>query len=322
MNMRSALRLPTASLLLILPALGLVPALARAQPKAPPPASPASPGSEDQSVESLVARAQAASRAGDHAQAESLWTAAYARQPQPEYLLQIGDAARQVGGPAATARALRAYRRYLNEETQPDPADRLRVLSIIRELSERAHEPPPGPAQGPMDPNRPAVRGVAPAPDYQRSRADAPAQRLSMTAPPPKAMDQVILRPVPAPGTPAERSALRLRRAGLGLLFGGTLLGAVGGTLLGTSVSTAHDARKAPDYASYLEGRESALRLLGGGIACLSLAGAAVLAGSGVLLLGPRGAPPAAKERAARLSLTPLGAGLALTLTPAPGGAL
>lgn len=318
------MRLTTASLLLLLPVLGLVPSQVRAQAQTRAPEAPSA--NPEESLESLVARAQAASRAGDHAQAESLFSAAYARQPAPEYLLQMADAARQIGGAAATARALRAYRRYLNEEAQPDPADRLRVLSAIRELSERTQEAPagagPGPvlSKGPMDPRRPAVRGVAPAPDYQRTQSDQPAQRLSMTAP--AAMDQVILRPVPAPLSPAERSVLRLRRAGLGLLLGGTLLGAVGGTLLGASVSTAHDARKAPDYAAYLEGREGALRLLGGGIACLSLAGAAVLAGSGVLLLGPRATSAAAKERAARLSLTPLGAGLALTLTPAPGGAL
>lgn len=225
--------------------------------------------SAQEEADALVLHARAALQARDPARAAALLEQAYALYPAPEILFHLGEAQRQL--PGGTARALRSYRRYLSEERQPNPALMQRALEAIAELSARQAEPQqrrsgPGPAG--MNPT--TGPGGAIAPTSLLPPAVPPEQRLSMSA--------AVHSPPPPPPRP------RWRLVGLSLLGGGALLAAAGGMLLARGVSLVGEAREAESLAAHQEEYARARGLLDGGAAILSIAGAAVLVGGGLLL--------------------------------------
>lgn len=216
----------------------------------------------DDSVEGIVTRAQAAAGVRNFELAASLWQAAYERQPNPEFLFYLGEACRQLPGPAMTSLALRAYRRYLQEEAQPAAALQARAREAIAELSQRRATAHAEKAKAPIE-------GVASLPAAALPPRQVPAQALSMTLP----------APLVRSGRPA-RPRRRPRLAGAILLGAGVLLGATGSILLGASIQGANQARQAENLAAYEDQRGGALGLLGGGVGCVSAAGLLLAGGT------------------------------------------
>lgn len=209
-------------------------------------------------VAELVQRAQGAAQRGDFPTAADTWEQAYAQQPNPEYQLFLGEAAEHIPGPVGAARAMRAYRRFLREESQPNPGQRDQAVEHLRLLAGRVPSGGVAPVRGvvPLTPPLPP-----PPPRFE------PAQRLSLTIPPGGG---------PRRADPGRRTAATI------LLGAGALLLATGGVFVVSGLSAQGRGDAATDPLAMQEQYGTATGWFGGAGACMGLGVAAVVAG-GVL---------------------------------------
>ncbi len=177
-------------------------------------AGPHDDGNAVDSAKAHFARGKAAEKAGQFAQAADEFEAAYALDPRPEMLFNIGQAFLLAG---AKAEALSYFQRYL--EAQPDGAGAAEARKQVAALGKEV-TPAPKP-----EPAAPAAPAPAPAPAV--AVAGAPVS--------------VTVEPIEQPASP------RLRIAGLATAGAGLVA-------LGFGVTFALDARSDADQLTHHTG--------------------------------------------------------------------